>query len=79
MQAFHEVDQERYYRKFELLISGLRSMVGTGLTFSVGDEWKIKRRITTKMLNFNYISSLVPKVQTITDSKADELIAVKPK
>jgi hypothetical protein len=36
MQAYHELDEEKYYRKYELIISGLRRMVGTGLTFSEG-------------------------------------------
>ena len=49
---------------------GLKRMVGTGITFSTGDTWKMKRRVTTKMLNFTYIKSLVPKIEAIAKDRA---------
>jgi hypothetical protein len=79
IKAFHELEQERQYPKVELLISGLRRLVGNGITFAQGEEWKIKRRVTTKMLNFTYIHSLVSKLRLIVESKADELIVGKSK
>jgi len=50
-------------------------MVGVGLTFSEGDVWKIKRRVTTKMLNFTYIKSLVPKIYRIVMVKISEILS----
>jgi cytochrome P450 len=65
MKAYYEVDEEHYYQKVEIIIHGLRRMVGNGLTFAKGDVWKMKRRIVTKMLNFSYVHALVPKIQAI--------------
>jgi hypothetical protein len=50
-------------------------MVGVGLTFSEGDVWKIKRRVTTKMLNFTYVKSLIPKIYNIFREKTLELLS----
>jgi hypothetical protein len=34
IKAFHEIDEEQCYKKFELIISGLRRMVGNGVAFA---------------------------------------------
>lgn len=78
MHAFYELD-EKYYKKNELIINGLKRMVGVGLTFSEGDVWKMKRRVTTKMLNFTYVKSLVPKIhQTVREKTLELLSKVEP-
>ncbi len=65
MQAFFECDHEKYYDKEKFFIEGVKRTVGNSLTFAVGEEWKHKRRILTKMLNFTYIKDLVPKITNI--------------
>jgi len=58
-----------------MVIGGLRRMVGTGLTFSEGKQWKNKRRVVTKMLNFKYIKTLVPKMKAIVDKRIQQLMS----
>jgi hypothetical protein len=65
------MDQERYYEKYELIIGGLRRMVGRGITFASGEAWKLKRRICTKMLNFTYIKQLVSRIYKITKNSIE--------
>ena len=74
MKAFHELDEDTHYSKYEMVISGLRRMVGTGLTFSEGNLWKMKRRVVTKMLNFKYIKTLVPKIKVIVVDKIGQIM-----
>lgn len=69
------MDQEKYYEKYELIIGGLRRMVGRGITFASGEAWKLKRRITTKMLNFTYIKELVPRIYKITKDSIEMVLA----
>lgn len=75
MQAFYESDQDRYYRKYDFFIGALRRALGNGITLSDGNVWKHKRRVVTKMLNFSYIRSLVPKIEAITERRIQELQA----
>lgn len=65
MQAFYESDQDKFYRKDEFFVGGLRRALGNGITLSDGASWKHKRRIVTKMLNFGYISQKVQKIKVI--------------
>ena len=37
--------------------------------------WKMKRRAITKMLNFKYIHSLIPKIENITKDRLAQLVA----
>lgn len=50
-------------------------MVGRGITFASGEAWKLKRRITTKMLNFTYIKELVPRIYKITKDSIEMVLA----
>ena len=50
-------------------------MVGNGITFSTGELWKMKRRVITKMLNFKYIHSLIPKIESITKDRLAQFMA----
>ena len=73
MQAFFECDLERFYRKDEFFVGGWRRAFGNGITLANGALWKHKRRVVTKMLNFGYISRLVPKIETIIERKTGQL------
>lgn len=40
-------------------------ILGKGLVFSEGDEWKRKRRILSKFFTFEFITSKIPEIYEI--------------
>ena len=69
-QAFFELEQDEHYGKVEVIIRALKRVVSDGLGFSEGEATKMKRRVISKMLNFHYIKSLVPKMEAIAKDSA---------
>jgi cytochrome P450 len=51
------------YPKLELLIEGVRAFTGEGIVFSEGEHWKNKRKLMSKVLNFDLIKENIPKIQ----------------
>ena len=62
---------EGYYVKAVRLpfINSLKNMIGNGLAFSEGEEWKIKRKIMTHVFNYDFIKSKVGLIAKITQEK----------
>lgn len=50
----------------------LRRMVGNGITFTEGEDWKHKRRILTQFLNFGFIKSVSERIYDIAHRKLEE-------
>ncbi len=51
-QEFFSSKSNNSYRKFEDMIQGTKEILGNGLVFSEGEEWKTKRKLLSKIFNF---------------------------
>ena len=71
IKKFYERQMEGYYVKSVRFpfISALKNMIGNGLVFSEGEEWKIKRKIMTQVFNYDFIKSKVSLIAKITQEK----------
>ena len=71
IKQFYERQMEGYYVKFVRFpfISAIKNMIGNGLIFSEGEEWKIKRKIMTQVFNYDFIKSKVSLIAKITQEK----------
>ena len=77
IQAFYANGSNNYV-KFEPLVGNLRRVVGSGLAFSEGDDWKKKRRIVCNVFHFDFLNSLVPKMNEVVDYTFQELDNSQP-
>ena len=59
-------------------MGNLRRVVGSGLAFSEGDDWKKKRRIVCNVFHFDFLNSLVPKMNEVVDYTFQELDNSQP-
>lgn len=67
IQAFYATNINNY-AKYEPFVSNLRRVLGSGMAFSEGDEWKKKRRIISNVFHFGFLNSLLPKMNRLVDS-----------
>jgi cytochrome P450 len=49
------------------MVNGSKAAIGEGLVFSEGDNWKKKRKILSKVFNFDLIQENIPKISEICD------------
>ena len=59
------------YTKDTKLSSGIRMIIGNGLVFSEGESWKRKRKIMSKLFNFELLKENIPKICSICDKYLD--------
>lgn len=50
------------YRKFGRTIENVQRVIGEGVAFSEGEEWKKKRKIISTAFHFNFLHSLIPHI-----------------
>jgi cytochrome P450 len=72
IQAFYASNINNYV-KFEPFVCNFRRMVGNGMAFSEGDDWKKKRRIISSVFHFDFLNSLVPKMNETIDERFQQL------
>jgi cytochrome P450 len=60
------------YNKFEPIIANLRRVVGSGIAFSEGNEWKKKRKVISNVFHFEFLHSLIPKMIKTLDEYFEE-------
>jgi hypothetical protein len=65
------------YVKFDPIVGSLRR-IGNGLAFSEGDNWRKKRRIISSVFHFDFLSSLVPKMNENIDETFKRLDSSQP-
>ena len=72
-QEFFKNENLPNYRKaaFEKDIFELAS--GTGLIFSEHENWKMKRKVLNSAFNFDFLTSLAPKIARICDEVLDKV------
>ena len=61
------------YPKHGTLVYAYKSAMGEGVPFSEGGVWKRKRKIISKVFNFDLISKITPKISKICDAALEEL------
>jgi cytochrome P450 len=45
-----------------MMVEGTKAAFGKGLLFSEGDIWKKKRKLLSKVFNFDLIQENIPKI-----------------
>lgn len=67
IKEFHSANLVNSYPKFDMLVAGTKAVFGEGLAFSEGEEWKNKRKLLSKIFNFELIKENIPKINEICD------------
>ena len=65
LKIFFAPDNFPNYIKEELTVANTRRVLGYGIAFSEGGEWKRKRKIINTVFNFNFLMSIIPKIVEI--------------
>ena len=65
-------NENKIYQKSEDRIRNYRRILGDSLLFSEGEKWKDKRRLMTKIMNFNYLKNKQTKIIKIINRKFKE-------
>ena len=58
--------------KSQVLTLGLKKVAGKGLFLSEGNEWKKKRKILSKVFNFDLVKGNISEIANICDSSLDK-------
>lgn len=61
------------YVKFEPFVGNLRRVLGNGMAFSEGEDWKKRRRVISSVFHFDFLHSLVPKMNQTVDGIFQDL------
>lgn len=79
MKEFYEKQMEGYYIKSlsSPFASSFKHLIGNGLVFSEGEEWKMKRKIMSSVFNYDFIKSKVGLISKICADKLDEVEAAQ--
>ena len=57
----------QHYTKTDLERETVKRGLGEGLVLSEGDIWKMKRKVLTKVFNFDFTKKLAPKISNIAE------------
>lgn len=61
------------YHKYSKLAEPLKLVFGEGgLVFSEGEDWKNKRKLMSKVFNFELLTKNIPKIAAICDKAFEE-------
>ena len=63
----------KLYPKSSMTVDGIKFLLGEGIGFSEGEEWKRKRRAISKLFNYDLIISNIPKICEIVDKNLDKM------
>jgi cytochrome P450 len=50
------------YPKISMMVEATKAAFGNGLVFSEGDIWKQKRKLLSKVFNYDLIQENIPKI-----------------
>lgn len=63
MKDFYKGHTAYNYPKPEYMVAGLKAVLGeSGISFSEGEMWKQKRKLLSKVFNFDLITLNIPKM-----------------
>ena len=71
IQSFYAPEKLPNLKKSGGLVVEIGKLIGNGLFFAEGDEWKKKKKILTSVFNFNFIKNQTPKIIRICDEAMD--------
>lgn len=77
IQAYFNMNSYNF-QKFKPLKENISRVVGKGMAFSEGVEWKKKRKIVSNVFHFEFLHSLIPKMLTTIDEFFNEFDAKNP-
>lgn len=74
-KEFYEKSLQGYYEKSRNhpFMNSIRFIMGNGLVFSEGNEWKMKRKIMSTVFNYDFIKSKIPIISKITKEVLDKV------
>jgi cytochrome P450 len=72
MKEFYSGNTPYKYPKLEMLIAGIKAVLGEGLVFSEAEMWKNKRKLMSKVFNFDLIKENIHKIAEICDKCYDK-------
>lgn len=77
VRHFYEKQMEGYYVKSLNFSynSALKYLMGNGLIFSEGEEWKMKRKIMAHVFNYDFIKSKIGFIARTCQEKIGEVEA----
>ena len=67
IKEYFEKTKDRHYEKnFNSPgLSSIKSVIGSGLFLSEGDDWKKKKKILSNVFNFDFIHSKIPLIAKV--------------
>lgn len=75
IREFFEKTLEGCYVKYKTFpfMKSLKSLIGEGLLFSEGNEWKRKKKIMSNVFNFDFIKSKIQNIFEISHEILDSI------
>lgn len=55
------------YPKFDVMILTLRYSLGEGLALSEGEDWKVRKKVLSKVFTFDLVKGNIPMMASICD------------
>jgi cytochrome P450 len=72
IKEFHSGNTPYKYPKLDMLMTGIKTVFGEGIAFSEGEMWKNKRKLMSKVFNFDLIKGNIQKIAEICDKCYDK-------
>jgi len=69
VRQYYEKVTEGYYIKStnSMFINSFRYIIGTGLFFSEGEEWKNKKKVMSSVFNFDFTKGKIGAINDISN------------
>jgi cytochrome P450 len=68
IKEFYNGNTPYIYKKIEIVEIGTKAVLGEGLVFSEGEIWKNKRKLMSKVFNFDLIKENIPTIVEICNN-----------
>lgn len=72
IKEYFNMENALLLEKSKVLTLGLKKIAGKGLFLSEGNEWKKKRKILSKVFNFDLVKGNIGEIANICDSSLDK-------
>ena len=72
IKQFYQPSGDYKYKKLPIFISNMKRVMGCGLSFKEGLDWKKRRKILNSIFNYDFISGNIPKICQMYDNYIEE-------
>ena len=62
IKEFYQPSGDFKYKKLPMFVENMKRVMGNGLSFKEGLEWKKRRKIMNTIFNYDFISENIPKI-----------------